>query len=250
VQLRPLGAATAALVLVACGGGNGANANANTDATADADADADAGPYVEAVAESLVDDDEEFPFDEGSATCMATVVVELIGVDALSEAGVSPEDFVAADSLADGDVELPDDAVGGLAEGLAGCDLAEPIQELLVEELGTELGGELPSDAITCLEEAIDDQAVGEAVAAALIDGTSEGVQVMATDAVVGCPDVMTAVLVSGAADPVGPEDEACIRDVIEANPDLVRSTFFDEGSTASQELGTLIVDACPGFTG
>jgi hypothetical protein len=58
----------------------------------------------------------------------------------------------------------------------------------------------------------------------------------------------MTELFLAGTSSPVTPADEACIHDVIEANPDIMRSAIVDEDSTASQELGTLLLDAC--FTG
>ena len=251
MQLRALGTAMAVLVLVGCGGDGGDLVGGGTiDADTRAGESADAEAYVEAVAESLVADDADVPLDERSATCMAIAIIDLIDAGALGEAGISPEDLVEADSLGEVDVDLPDGAASELAAGMAECHLAEPIQEALVEELGADVDGGLSSDAIRCLEQAVDDQAVGVAMAAALIEGTDESAEALAIDAIVGCPEAMTEVFVAEASSPVTPADEACIHDVIEANPDLMRSAIVDEDSTATQELGTLILDACPSFTG
>jgi hypothetical protein len=73
--------------------------------------------YVEATAAALRDDTEDLDFDldRDQATCFATGLVDVVGVDALTEAGISPDEFAGADSFADLDVDVPDDAGTRLA---------------------------------------------------------------------------------------------------------------------------------------
>jgi hypothetical protein len=238
------------LLLVACsgevGGGRLTEAEGTDTGTVEGDA-TDADAYIEAVAESMSDDQEEFGLDEEAVTCMATVVVDLVGTDALTTAGVTPEDFADAGSFAALDVELPDDATARLSEGFAECDITDLMVDVVVEQLATGAGGELPSEASTCLEEALDRQGLLDAVAVGFIEGSDEEIQTLLFDTVAACPDVMTAVVLGEAAGSVGPEEQTCVRSVIENNADLVRSAFLDQDPDATQEFGDLVSSECPG---
>ena len=55
-------------------------------------------------------------------------LVDVVGVDALTEAGISPDEFAAPDDLASLGVELPDDATAVLGDALGECDVVETLE--------------------------------------------------------------------------------------------------------------------------
>jgi hypothetical protein len=231
------------LLLVACGGDDDSDGGKASTVEGDG-ADADA--YVQALAETMTDDQEAFTLDDEAATCTATVLVDLVGTDALTAAGISPEDLAAADNFGDLDIEVPDDASARLSEGIEGCDITDRMVDLLIEQFATGAGGELPPEANTCLDEAIDRKALRDAVAASFVDGSGEDFRTLMFDAISTCPDVMAAIILAEAPASVGPEQRDCVRSVIEANSDLVRSAWLDQDPDATQQLGTLISTECP----
>ncbi|HET6835927.1 MAG TPA: hypothetical protein VFH30_18845, partial [Acidimicrobiales bacterium] len=78
----------------------------------------DADAYVEAVIASWNETGVELPLDETQATCVVTGIVDVVGVAALTEAGISPDEFAAADNYASLSVELPDVATADLGAAL------------------------------------------------------------------------------------------------------------------------------------
>jgi hypothetical protein len=238
VVRRRLGGIVAAglLLLVACGG--------------DSDGEADADAYVDAAVVSLTDPPDSFMDDE-TASCVATEVVDLVGVDALTEAGISPELFAAGGlaGISELDVELPDDAAAELGDDLGrSCDVAAPVKELVVS-LFEDDETDLPAEVTACLEGSIDNQAAADMLGAIVIDGSiGERARAVQGDAVVACPEYPTALLVAGASGPVSPDAEACVQGVIQENPDLSRAAFADGDDTAADDLGTSIYAVCPEF--
>lgn len=72
------------------------------------------------------------PLDETQATCVVTGIVDVVDVAALTEAGISPDEFAAADNYASLSVELPDDATADL--GAAGGEAPRPNTTWRVDE--------------------------------------------------------------------------------------------------------------------
>jgi hypothetical protein len=98
------------LVIVAVGLLLGACGDDDDDATPAAQGEGthggDADAYVEAVGgslneavASLNESGEGVPLDQTQTRCVARAIVDVVGVDALREAGISPDEFAGADDL-------------------------------------------------------------------------------------------------------------------------------------------------------
>jgi hypothetical protein len=204
--------------------------------------------YVKAVVGSWNETGEGPPLDETQMTCFATAMVDVVGVDALTWAGISPDEFAAADNYESLDVELPDDATAHLGDGLRECDVVEPLEGVLVATFPDEFGAELPPGAVACLVDQLDDQAVADGWAATFIDGSTEDIQTLVSSSVGACPAVATAVLIAQAPTELTPDAQACVGAFVRGNPELVMESFAsaDGESAATQELGRQMAAACP----
>jgi hypothetical protein len=242
---RTLGIAAVGLLLGACGddddsaSGAAANDGAGTGFTAE---------YVEAVVGSWNETGEGPPLDARQMTCFATAIVDVVGVDALTWAGISPDEFAAADAYESLDVEPPDDATDRLGNALRACDVVEPLEGMLIASFPDEFGVELPPDAAACLADRLDDQAVADGWAATFIDGSTGALQALVSSSVGACPAVATSVLIAQAPSELTPEAQACVGAFVQGNPELVMESFAsgDGGSAATQELGRQMAAACP----
>jgi hypothetical protein len=218
--------------------------SADNDAQED---DGEAEPYVEAMAASMMEEEDGPPLDETQANCFATGIVELVGVDALREAGVSPDEFAEAESFEDLDVDLPDDASAVVADALVECELVESLEGAITDTFDDELGFALSPEAAACLTDRLDDQAVAEAFAATFIDGSGEQIQSLLGSSVGACPDIASEILLSELPSGMTPEAEACVRAFVEDNAEAVGEAFTSgEDSTETQRLGAELAVACP----
>lgn len=224
------------LVVGACGGDDGEDSGG--------DGGGDAQRYVGALAPAI-SEDSDIPMGDEAATCVATAIVDLVGADALAEAGVSPEELADADNLADAGVEPPDDAGRRLGEEFGACDIAGPLRTTLVENLVSGVGAEVPPEATGCVEENLGDEALTGALGALFADGSEAEMQQLIGDAIVACPDIPTAAVVGRSPAQESPETVACVRGFVEDNPDLVRAAFADDDQAAAQELGAQLAGAC-----
>jgi hypothetical protein len=241
---RTLGIAAVGLLLGACGDDDDpASGAAATDETGAGFTE----EYVEAVVGSW-NVTGELPLEGTQMTCFATAVVDVVGVDALTWAGISPGEFAAADNYGSLDVELPDDATDRLSDALGECDVVEPLEGMLIASFPDEFGVELPPDAAACLVDRLDDQAVADGWAATFIDGSTGAIQALVSSSVGACPAVATSVLIAQAPSELTPEAQACVGAFVQGNPELVMESFAsgDGESAATQELGRQMAAACP----
>jgi hypothetical protein len=223
-------AAAGAVLLAACGDDD------------DGESDAEGEAYVEAVVGSMRDDDEAPPLDEAQQTCVATAIVDVVGVDALQAADITPAEFGDADELASLDIELREDATSRLGAALGECDIAGPAEDLLIDAFTVEFGAALPPDGAACLAENLDDRALADDLAAFFVDRSDDVFQGPLLEAVGACPSVATAVLLAEAPTDLSPEAEACVTAFIEGNRELVAESF----AAGSAGLGEQIALACP----
>src|SRR5262245_50927728 len=203
--------------------------------------------YVTAVAASLREDEEEgLTLDEEQATCLATGLVDLIGGAALREAGITPQELADAEHFRTLDVEVPDDGTERMTVTLVDCELVEPLEGLMTDSFVEELDTDVRPDATACLADAMDDQAVAEAFAAGYVEGSEEQIAALMGSSVGACPEVASLILLSEAPDDLSPEAEACVRDFVAANVDLVSEAFAsaDGDSTETQQLGVQLAAA------
>jgi hypothetical protein len=206
----------------------------------------DPGPYIDAMADD-VRQGSGLPAEDDQAECIATAMVDVVGADRLRSEGVSPEDFVAADSFDDLGVELDDDDLEQLGDDLAGCDLAAVFVPMMLAESG----GELSTDASACVEDEIDPQAFGAAVAQALVSNDAAAATAVAgvlAEALGSCPAAITELVVVGieAESGVSLSEEAveCIEGEVADQSDLWVEALTGIGPTA-EELGESIGFAC-----
>ena len=255
VRGRVLVAVAVGVVLLgACGGGDDEGSQAAVTVTTSADGqdpagghDSEATAYIDTMAASLREGSDALPFDTTQATCVATALVDLVGADVLTEAGILPGELVAADNYAALDVELPDDAVDRLGAALGACDVVEPIKGLMIDGFTDEAGGELPADAAPCLAENLDDQAVADALAATFIDGSEDHLQDPLLSTVGVCPSLVTALIFADEPTAPSPEARACVTAYVQAHPELATESFANgDESTAVDALGTQLALACP----
>jgi hypothetical protein len=236
-------------LLAACGGGD--DETGQEPASSDSGGDAD--DYIEPLAASIPEGEDGLPVDDEQATCMATALVDLIGVDALREADVSPDELVATEDFTSLGVELPPDATASLGADLAACDIAEALETLLISPFDDEFGVALPAEGATCLAENMDDQAVADGFAEALLEGTDTSWQATLGAAMGACPSVASMVFISQAPVELSAEAQACVTTFIAgADPALMGSVFSSGGgnSAAAEQLGTQLAAACPEYAG
>jgi hypothetical protein len=243
-----------AVVLGACGGGDDDDETGQEAVSSDGGGDSDSDEYTEALAAGMEGDEDLPAFDETQRTCFARGIVDAIGADTLKDAGVTPEEFVAADDLADLDIEIPADAADSLGQSIADCDIAEVIeQDLVLGSFSDDFGFDLPPDGGACLSEQMDDRALADAVAEAFLgEGAEDSMTTVIVDAIVACPSVAAAAFISQAPAPLSPEGEQCVTDFVAANPEVVRAVLASGGEdqAAVEQFGTQLATTCPEFAG
>jgi hypothetical protein len=241
-------AAAGLMVLSACGGDDNEAGSGDSEPGA---SDARTREYVDAVA-AVISEDGTAPMEPEMADCMAEAIVEVVGVATLVEAGISAEDFGDADNLSSLDIDVPDETTERLGGALAECDIADAIEEVLVDSFGTSFSGdtdfELSPDEADCLSDNLDDQAVTDAMAGTFVDGSGDHIEQPLLAALAACPSVMTAVLVAQMPSGLPSSAEMCISDFVDGNIDLVTEGFVSQTPSATQELGTALATACPEF--
>jgi hypothetical protein len=227
------------LLFAACG--------CDDDDGADDDGGGSRAAYVEALT-TYIRQNRELPFEANQAECMATAVIDVIGADALADAGISPEELVVAEPMALRNVDLPDDAADRLGTGLLDCDLVTPFRDLLIESPVAAVGTELPPEAATCLADNLDDRAVTAGIARTFFDGSQEHIEQPLFAAIAACPSVMTTMMLADAPSAMSPEAEACLARFVEDNPDLMAQVVTPPPETDSQarEMEAALAAACP----
>ncbi|QGG96213.1 hypothetical protein [Actinomarinicola tropica] len=121
-----------------------------TEATTTTAPGADRDEYVAALAPQLTELSAGVELDPPDADCFAGAVIDVVGADALADAGVSPAQFAASpDGFRSIDVEIPDGATARLAEDISQCFDAGAII------LGA-LAAEAPAGVdVTCMSDSI-----------------------------------------------------------------------------------------------
>lgn len=135
------------------------------------------------------------PLPEPLAECVGEALVDLPGVEALREAGVSGQELADAPDLVSLRVELPDDAVARLTDDLGRCGLGPVIEEVLLDAALDEIGAGLSRDARRCVLDASGEAEVEAGLAATFVDRSSgtEGFDTV-VEAIDECPDAVAEV--------------------------------------------------------
>jgi hypothetical protein len=214
--------------------------------------DDDSGPqaYVDALAADIREGDDGFPLDEEQADCLASAVVDTVGADTLVEAGISPEEFAAAETFTDLDVDLEDGAVAALADDIGACGLGA----VFVDSFAEEAGG-LTEDSVTCISDRIEDADFNHAIAEAMIsaaDAETASFQELLVDGVSSCPDAVAEMLVRGIEEASGAELSTegvdCIAEQVQADPEQGAEILTDQD--AGDAFGQQLATACAEFLG
>lgn len=214
-------------------------------AACSSDSSVDAAPYVDAVEEDISSDDSGFSLDGDGARCVAEALVGAADADRLDEAGVTPEDFAAAESFDDVDAEFDADQLrDDLDEALGSCELGAPLTDVFVAEFPFELTDEDRGCVATSLDGG---DALSDGLARSLVDGDDAGIQDAFASALADCPSVtgeLIAESISAAGVPVSEDARDCITGEMEARGEAAVEQLVAGGAEA-QGLGEEIGQAC-----
>lgn len=146
---RAVCVATSVLVVAAAGCGDDDGGGTGTSGGGDAGLRQD---YVDAIVETAGDG--EVPFTVEDRTCMAESFVDGLGVDAMDEAGVTPDDIRddPDSSPSELGLEFSGEQAADFYDRLSGC---MNVRALFLEAMGA--GGELPDEAVACIDENVSD---------------------------------------------------------------------------------------------
>lgn len=215
-------------------------------AACSSDSSVDAAPYVDAVREDVESNESGgFSLDGDAAQCVAESLVEAADADKLDEAGVTPEDFAAADSFDDVDAEFDDDELrSSLTNSLSDCELGASLTDVFVSEFPFELADEEKA----CVADSLDEgDELSPGLADSLVDGDDAGIQDAFSTALVDCPQVTGSLLsevLTQSGVPVSDEARACITDEMEQRGEEGVEQLIGGGAEA-QGLGEEIGVAC-----
>jgi hypothetical protein len=135
----------------------------------DEDGGGEAQPYVDALTEQLQSGDDGL--EASDAECIAETSVDALGVDFLEENGVTPEDLAAVDGPEELDIEISEEQARAAAAAFGDCDIS--FGEAFAGEDG-------PQEAIDCVDETLDDDALVDAYAAQYLGDQEQADQLFA----------------------------------------------------------------------
>jgi hypothetical protein len=116
--------------------------------------------FADAFAEDLADDDDGLGVAEDEGICMADAIMVELGAEPFDDAGVEPEDLQDSDESPGellGSGVVSDDQADAIGERWADC---ADVEAVLAASLGADL--DLADDAIDCLAEGMREGDVGE----------------------------------------------------------------------------------------
>jgi hypothetical protein len=143
--------------------------------------------YVDEALEGF-DAEREAPMTEADARCIATSMVEGVGVERLEEMGITPESFSDDGDLPDGAVEEAD--AEAMVDGISECI---DIRGLFLA--GFNEDGSLSAEAEECLADAFDEDLVKRTMVVLL----TEGEDALSDDSGVGAEVMQTFLACPGA---------------------------------------------------
>ncbi len=153
-------------LLAACGGGGDSNKDA----------------YIDAIAATMQADDA--PFDAEQANCIATGMVDAIGVDTIEEAGVTPEEIANDEDDSQFEkvtADISEEQANDLVDVIFGGECFS-FGEVLASQMGED-GPDLSDDQIECIG---DQFAKNETFKKAFVDSLITGEDNPDVDAALG----------------------------------------------------------------
>jgi len=123
--------------------------------------------YIDAIVASA-DSAEGTSVDTQAAECLATAFVDAAGTDALTEAGITPQQLAEAEeSPAELGIEFPEGAGDVFYDEVSSC---MDLRELILSSFSGEENAELRD----CVNEAIDDEMIKDYFVGSIIEGFDE----------------------------------------------------------------------------
>lgn len=210
-SLALLLAGALALGAAACGGDD--DEPTTTEAggpgfTAEAGGGTDPEGFVVALAD-VAEGDPQFPLTAAQARCMAEAIVGNLDVDALVDAGVTPEEL-AGSSLSPELAGQIDAGRDEIAADVAACQLSDVFATQFIDEFG------LPKQAATCIADNVDDEEFATLLVGAFLgeQGSVEG-EAFGRDLMAGldgpCARVVVTELLASAGGGANDEQRACV---------------------------------------
>jgi hypothetical protein len=206
----------------------------------------DAESYIEALADTMKDDQAGLGLDDEAATCVATAVVDTFDAAKLKEADITPKEFAETEDVTSLDIEVPADAATGLGEDLKACDVAGDVEGALTTGFMADSGDGFSPGAESCLTDNIDDDELIDAVALTFVGDSATAFEDLVGPAFAACPDAMTEILVASAGQEISAEAKDCVANFVESNTEAVANSFVSGDQQLSQDLAA----ACPAAAG
>ena len=134
----------------------------------DDDVSEDEQPYVDAFVASASDaDEDELQLSGEQAECFGARFVDIVGVDRLEEAGVTPEDFGDDSSLDFSEIGLSEDEGEDIYDSFEECDV-----DIRAEFLNSlDADGSLTEEDRECVEDAFDEDLIRRMLVTTFVQG-------------------------------------------------------------------------------
>ena len=125
-------------------------------------------PYVDAFVESAANaDEDDLQLSSTQAECFGARFVDIVGVDRLEEAGVTPGDFGDESDFDFSAIGLTEDEGGEIYDAFGECDV--DIREEFITSLGAD--EELSEEDRDCVAEAFDDDLLRRILVTTFVEG-------------------------------------------------------------------------------
>lgn len=129
-----------AVAAAGCGGGDDEGSSS-----------AEGKAYSDAIVAAFAEDGESNPIPEEEARCAADRIVEILGVERLSDAGVTPEEIADSESVRDVVPDLSEEEASEIADTIFDCiDVGAVFAQGMAEAAAAD-GITLAGDKIECL---------------------------------------------------------------------------------------------------
>lgn len=124
--------------------------------TTDGEPSSDPQDYIDALVANFEGDAGEEVFEPGQVECLAERFVDVVGIDELQAAGVSPDEFAEGDgSEFPPELGVDEDKANELYDQFAACEI--DLRELLTK-LFTSEGNEITAEQQACLDKVFTDE--------------------------------------------------------------------------------------------
>lgn len=132
--------------------------------------DGKAGPYVDAMVDSMLADD-DFPATEKQARCFAANSVDVIGVDRLQAKGITPDDLRSDSSMDLSDIGLSMDEGNDIYDGFEDCGI--DVKGLMLESMEDD-GKPVPDEVKTCIDTVLTKDNLRKLMVSSIVNGDDE----------------------------------------------------------------------------